>query len=114
MVAPRRALRKPPPRGTSRAWARVRALVARCRRASRKTEVVPTAAPERRLVTAPDVVGQSSRAAREAIAAAGPRVGEIRHGFDGDRDPYIVLRQTPAAGASVEPGTAVEVVINAE
>jgi beta-lactam-binding protein with PASTA domain len=35
-------------------------------------------------------------------------------GFNGDRPPYIVLSQSPAAGTEVEPGSEVELVINEE
>lgn len=81
-------------------------------RVERGARVVLTVVPERRLVRVPDVGGQSIRTARTAITDAELTVGETRSRFDDLRPPYIVLEQTPAAGAEVEPGTAVNLVVN--
>lgn len=83
-------------------------------RVARGTVVAITAVPESTLIAVPDLVRMSSREAREAIAAAGLAVGRVRSAFDGDRPPFIVLRHTPEAGAQVEPGTEVEIVVNEE
>lgn len=80
----------------------------------RGSEVFLMTVPERTLIAVPDLSGMSSRAAREAITAAGLTVGATHHGFDDMRSPYIVLNQTPAAGTEVEPGSAVEITINDE
>jgi eukaryotic-like serine/threonine-protein kinase len=81
---------------------------------SRDTEVFLTTVPERRLVVVPDLTGVSTRVARETIAAAGLVVGETRHGFDDVRSPFTVLRQSPAPGTEVEPGSAIEITVNDE
>jgi beta-lactam-binding protein with PASTA domain len=78
----------------------------------RDTSVELTIVPAETLVTVPDLTGVASRTARETIVAAGLVVGRIRTGFDGDRSPYIVLRQTPEAGTQVQPGTEIELVVN--
>lgn len=81
-------------------------------RVERGTEVELTIVPAQTLITVPDLAGISSRTARETITEAGLVVGQVRTAFDDNRSPYVVLRQTPAAGAQVEPGTAIELVIN--
>lgn len=83
-------------------------------RVARGTEVELVAVLERVAIAVPDLTGMSSRAAREAIAAAGLTVGRVRTTFDGDRSPFIVLRQTPAPGVEVDPGTEIEIVVNEE
>jgi serine/threonine-protein kinase len=80
----------------------------------RDSEVFLMTVPERTTVAVPDLVGMGSRAARDAITAAGLVVGTTRHGFDDVRSPYTVLSQSPAAGTEVEPGYAVELTINDE
>ena len=71
-----------------------------------------TVVPEPRMVTVPDVVGQSVRRARTAITDAELTVGEQRHRFDDLRPAYVILSQEPEGGAEVAPGTAVNLVIN--
>jgi beta-lactam-binding protein with PASTA domain len=83
-------------------------------RVARGSVITLSVTPEQTTITLPDFVGQQSRAAREAIVAAGLVVGRTRMGFNGDRPPYIVLSQSPAAGTEVEPGSEVELVINEE
>lgn len=81
-------------------------------RVERESEVVLTVVPERVLIAVPDLVGQSIRRARTAITDAGLTVGETRQRFDDMRPAYVVLDQTPAAGTEVDPGAAVDLVIN--
>ena len=81
---------------------------------ARDTEIFLTMVPEQRLIVVPDLTGVSTRVARETLVAAGLVVGETRHGFDGVRSPFTVLRQAPAAGTEVEPGTAIEITVNDE
>ncbi len=83
-------------------------------RVSRDTEVFLTLVPERHLVTVPDFTGVSTRTARETIVATGLVVGETHHAFDDLRSPFTVLRQLPAPGTEVEPGTAIELTVNDE
>jgi serine/threonine-protein kinase len=83
-------------------------------RVRRETEVEIVAVPETQMVAVPDLTGMSSRAAREALTTAGLTVGTTRHGFDENRDPYVILRQNPAAGTQVAAGTAIEITINDE
>lgn len=81
---------------------------------ARDTEVFLTTVPERRLIVVPDLTGVSTRIARETITGAGLVVGETRHAFDDIRSPFTVLRQSPAPGTEVEPGTAIEITVNDE
>ena len=68
----------------------------------------------------PDVVGLSEAEARQVLAAAElgvevyiePLFDEEAERFGGD--PGVVWQQSPAAGASVEPGRAVEIWVNTE
>lgn len=80
----------------------------------RESVVVLMVVPAPTGITVADYTGMGSRAAREAIVAAGLVVGEVGHGYDEDRNPYVILRQTPPAGTVVEPGSAVNIVINEE
>jgi len=81
-------------------------------RVERGARVVLTVVPEPRVVVVPDVGGQSIRHARTTLSEAELTVGETRRRFNDLRPPYIVLEQTPAAGTEVEPGSAVNLVIN--
>lgn len=76
------------------------------------TRITLTVVPDVRLVTVPDVMGQSIRHARTAITDAELVVGETRHRFNDLRPAYVILDQTPEAGTEVEPGSAVDLVIN--
>lgn len=80
----------------------------------RDSVVVLTVVPAPTGITLADYVGMGSRAAREAIVAAGLVVGDVTHGYDENRNPYVVLRQTPTAGTVVERGSRVNIVINEE
>ncbi|MDQ3036026.1 MAG: PASTA domain-containing protein [Myxococcota bacterium] len=71
--------------------------------------IVPEADPT---IAVPDLTGISSRTARETIVQAGLVVGRVSTGFDADRSPYVVLRQTPPPGTQVDPGTEIELVVN--
>ncbi len=81
---------------------------------ARDTEVFLTTVPDRQMTVVPDLTGVSTRTARETIAAAGLVVGETRHGFDDVRSPFTVLRQSPAPGTEVEPGSAIDITVNDE
>lgn len=70
------------------------------------------ARPATRMVEVPDVGGQSVRRAREAIEEAGLTVGEETRRFNDLRRPYIILEQTPEAGAEAPEGSAVDLVVN--
>lgn len=83
-------------------------------RVARGTEVVLTVVPIVTMIAVPDLTGTTSRVARETIEQAGLTVGRVRTAFDDRRPPFVVLRQTPAAGTEVEPGAEVELVVNEE
>ena len=83
-------------------------------RVARDSAITLTVVPEPRRVTVPDVTHISIRRAREAITEAELTVGEVSHRFNDLRDPNIVLEQTPAAGAEVAPGSAINLVVNEE
>lgn len=65
-------------------------------------------------VVVPEVLRLSRRRAREALEAVGLVQGEIRWRFNDRRDAFIVLEQSPAAGARVPPGSAVDLTLNEE
>jgi serine/threonine-protein kinase len=62
----------------------------------------------------PKVAGLRLRAAREAIAQAGFKVGKIQYLVDGDRPSGIVLDQSPPAEAPLPPGAAIDLTVNDE
>jgi serine/threonine-protein kinase len=72
----------------------------------------PSAPPQRQLVAMPNVVHQRHAQAREAITAAGLNVGPLRHGFDTELAPYVILSTDPSAGELLEPGATVTLTIN--
>ena len=63
-------------------------------------------------IEVPDLVGESSRDAREKIEEVGLEVGRIRRRYDERRGPWVVLSQDPESGQRVPPGTEVELTIN--
>ena len=63
-------------------------------------------------VKVPNLVGMSQRKAKEAIEAAGLKVGKIRHGYDELKGPYVVLSQKPEADELAEPGGSIDLKIN--
>ena len=63
-------------------------------------------------VEVPRVTGQRRAKVAEILKAAGFELGRVRHRTDEDRSPGIVLSQSPKAGAKVNKGTAVDIVIN--
>ena len=63
-------------------------------------------------VEVPKLVGMSSRKAKEAIEAAKLKVGSTRTTYDEERSPYVVLKQDPAPGTKVAPGTPINLVLN--
>ena len=60
----------------------------------------------------PKVAGLRLRAAREAIAQAGFKVGKIQYLVDGDRPSGIVLDQSPPAEAPLVPGATIDLTVN--
>jgi len=65
------------------------------------------------LVTVPDVVGQAQATATTAIEGAGLVVGTVTMQCSDTVSAGQVISQDPAAGASVAPGTAVNIVVSA-
>ena len=63
-------------------------------------------------VTVPDVVGQDQASAEAAIAAAGLVVGEITEQCSDTVPAGSVISQNPAGGASVAPGSSVDLVVS--
>ena len=60
----------------------------------------------------PDVVGKAQAAASSAIVGAGFVVGTITQEFSATVASGTVISQTPAAGATVSPGSAVDLVLS--
>jgi beta-lactam-binding protein with PASTA domain len=63
-------------------------------------------------VVVPRLLGRSLAAARERLRRDGLRPGQISEAVDEDRGDRTVLRQSPAPGQRVAPGTAVEITVN--
>ena len=63
-------------------------------------------------VTVPDVNGQSSSAAEAAVVGAGLAFGAVTQECSNTVPSGNVIRQNPAAGAQVEPGSEVSVVLS--
>ncbi len=64
------------------------------------------------LITVPDVVGMTQANAQTAITGAGLAVGTITTANSDTVPAGIVISQTPFAGASVAPGSAVDLIIS--
>lgn len=62
-------------------------------------------------IEVPKVQGMRLSKAKKALVAAGLAVGRVRRVEHPERGENSVLRQTPAAGESVPPGTEVEMVV---
>lgn len=69
-------------------------------------------APEAQATTVPDVVGKTQTDAQAALSAAGLAVGTITSANHPTIPAGSVISQNPAAGVSVTPGTAVNLVIS--
>lgn len=67
-----------------------------------------------RQIAVPDVTGQRTALARDAITAAGLTVGDLHHSFNDARPAFIVLSTDPPAGTMVEPAAAVSLTVNDE
>ncbi|MBD0292654.1 MAG: Stk1 family PASTA domain-containing Ser/Thr kinase [Jiangellaceae bacterium] len=66
-------------------------------------------------VTVPDgLVGATEEEARQALEAAGLRVGDVDPRGTDEEDPGTVLETNPAEGAEVQRGSAVDLVVAAE
>ena len=63
-------------------------------------------------VEVPKLVGLSFSKAKKLLEESGLTVGKTRERYDEDRDPYVILQQSPEPGARVSPSTAVELVRN--
>ncbi|MCK6509991.1 PASTA domain-containing protein [Myxococcota bacterium] len=63
-------------------------------------------------VRVPSVRNMREDRAKEMLQSAGLRVGSVSYAVDEDVTPLWVLRQRPAAGQRVAPGTSVHLVIN--
>jgi serine/threonine-protein kinase len=63
-------------------------------------------------VAVPVLAGQTEAAARTAIEAAGLTVGEVTTAASGTVDQGLVIESDPAAGASVEEGSKVNLVVS--
>lgn len=66
------------------------------------------------IVSVPDVVGEQSSAAQDAIVAAGLTVGAITYDYSGENPAGQVVSQDPTAGTEVSAGTAVNLVVAAD
>jgi eukaryotic-like serine/threonine-protein kinase len=64
-------------------------------------------------VEVPDLVGDSEDEARSELQDAGLRAGEVTDQENADEEPGTVLEQDPAAGAQVDNGSAVNLVVAA-
>lgn len=62
-------------------------------------------------VAVPDFTGVYLKKAREAIEAAGFKVGKIRRVEHPERGQGYVLKQDPEAGATAQPGSEIELVV---
>jgi beta-lactam-binding protein with PASTA domain len=67
-------------------------------------------APETKPV--PKLTGLRLSKAKTDLAAAGFTLGKVRYDYDADRGGNVVLRQEPAEGAAVAPGSAIDLVVN--
>jgi beta-lactam-binding protein with PASTA domain/predicted Ser/Thr protein kinase len=63
--------------------------------------------------TVPDVVGDSEDEARSALESAGLRAGEVSERESTADEPGTVLEQDPAAGAEVDRGSSIDLVVAA-
>ncbi len=63
-------------------------------------------------VEVPKLVGLSFSKAKKLLEESGLKLGKTRERYDEDRDPYVILQQSPEPGARVSPATAVELVRN--
>jgi serine/threonine-protein kinase len=79
----------------------------------RGTEVTLQVSRGPEQVEVPDVVGQAEDDARDALQDAGLSVGEVTEEESSDEEPGTVLEQDPAAGAAVDRGANVNLVIAA-
>jgi len=63
-------------------------------------------------VEVPKVKGLRISRAREAIVAAGFKVGAVRWSYSDFFDGSVVLKQSPKAGKKVDPGASIDLVVN--
>gem|GEM_PF-6820267 len=67
---------------------------------------------ELRGVEVPKLVGLSFSKAKKLLEESGLKLGKVRERFDEDRDPLVILQQSPEPLARVSPATTVDVVRN--
>ncbi|HWM11328.1 MAG TPA: PASTA domain-containing protein [Solirubrobacteraceae bacterium] len=79
----------------------------------RGTEVTLQVSRGPEQIEVPDVVGEAEDDARDALQDAGLSVGEVTEEESSDEEPGTVLEQDPAAGAAVDRGDNVNLVIAA-
>jgi serine/threonine-protein kinase len=65
-------------------------------------------------VEVPKLVGLPWSKAKKLVEEAGLQLGKVRERFDDERDPYVVLQQSPEPGTRVAAGSAIEIVRNEE
>jgi len=63
-------------------------------------------------VVVPEVVGLNSRRARQVLEQAGFVIGRMAYSYNEDHGPYIVLRQSAAAGTTLPSGATIDLVVN--
>lgn len=71
--------------------------------------VVPSLGPQR--IPVPQLQGQGVQSAQVLLAAAGLSLGRTVEVFSADEDPGMVVAQEPAAGETVAPGSAVDLLL---
>ncbi len=64
------------------------------------------------MVEVPRLVGVRFQRVRSMLDPLGLRIGSHHERFDEDRGPFVVLRQSVAAGTRVARGTAIDLVVN--
>jgi beta-lactam-binding protein with PASTA domain len=74
--------------------------------ASAEVDLVLSSGPAQ--VTAPDVVGQNYAVARAMLEQLGLALGEVTFDSTAVQPPNTIIAQSPAAGASVPPGTRID------
>jgi beta-lactam-binding protein with PASTA domain len=66
------------------------------------------------VVEVPDLNGKRMSFVRKKLKKIGLKVGQLRWRYNENRRANIVLTQTPKAGATAAPGSAVDLVLNEE
>jgi beta-lactam-binding protein with PASTA domain len=101
----------PEPGAVVRSGTRVRMIVASHASAQVPPVTPPPTKPAIELVAVPDVRGQTVSGARTAIGGARLLLGAVDSVAAGEVAGGTVIRQSPAAGDSVQPGTSVSIYV---